>query len=864
MLTKLSTSYLYKILIISILVLIPPFYLRAQTEQIITNVESRLLTDSARFSPKKKNSKPINLVTEAKYSALDSLIMDKQNQKAYLYNEASIEYDGIVLVAKYIEIDFANNTVFAQGLPDSNGVNSGLPQFTDHGDTYNTTTIFYNFNTKKGIISGVTRKEGEINVYIDKGKKMTDNITYVQNGYFSTCDLPHPHYSVKFKKGKIIPNDKIVTGPIYMEIEGIPLPIVLPFGLIPNSKKRSNGILIPSYGYAENRGYNLTNGGYYWGLGQHADLALRADIYSRGSWGLKAQSRYNFRYHGNGNIDLQYANNYYGETDMRRYDSISNPPYSQDHSFFIRWRHDQDAKANPYSRFSANVNMGSTQHNQLNSTNTNDYLTNTFQSSVSYNATLGKGYNFTGSLNHSQNTQTGIINLTLPQISFSTPRFKPLARKKPIGPRKWYENISLSYTMDSKNTLDVQDSLFKYTTFKDFDKGIQHSIPISSSIPLGSFNWTNSINFKEYWYFSTVEKYWQNDTVFEGTDTIAPHLVTNVNDGFKAAHQFDYNSSINTRIYGMYMIKKGPVKAIRHVVSPSLSFNYRPDFGSSPFNYYQEYVDKNGDTIRYSMFEGQMYGSPPDGKSGSIGLSIDNNLEMKVNSKKDTITGVKKIKIIESLSVRTSYNLAAKEFALAPLSVQGRTVIFKGLNVTYSGTWDFYARDSIGKRINVFNWDAGQGFLRKNGDDYNVSFNYQLSSSDIGNKEKKSSEKPITARPAIFDNIWNFNLNYTFRFTNTYNATKDIYDQKVVQTLGFSGSLNVTEKWKIGATTGWDFVANNLSFTSVDIYRDMHCWEMLFNWIPIGPRKSYNLTVRVKASMLQDLKLERSRNWRDY
>lgn len=816
-----------------------------------------------------KKEKPINLMTEALYEAEDSLIMDKEQQKAYLYQNAMVSYDGIELKANYIMIDFKNNTIYATGLPDSSGKMTGLPVFKEQGDEYQASTINYNFNTKKGIIANVRKEEGDVYVFLQKGKKMQDDITYVESGHFTTCSAEHPHYRIRFKKGKIIPNDKIVTGPIYMEIEDIPIPLVLPFGFIPFTNKRSNGVLFPSYGYTENRGYNLTDGGYYWGLGSHADLALRTDIYTRGSWGLKALTRYNFRYRGNGSLSLKYAFNKLGETDTEN--------YTEDQGFFVVWLHNQDQKANPYSNFSANVNLGSTKYNKLNSTNTNDYLTNTFHSSISYSAQIGNGYNLTTSLNHNQNSQSGLIEMTLPQIAFSTPRYYPLASRKSVGPKKWYEKVMLSYKFDAKNTLSTVDSLFKYTKWEEFKNGIQQSVPISSTIPLGSFTWTNSINLTERWYFQTTNKSYQSDTIVNGTDTINPQLLVNKIQGFKAAHDFSFNSAVNTRIYGMYLFTKGPVVAARHVLTPNLGFSFRPDFGAPPFDYYQEYIDASGNTIRYSIFEGQIYGSPADGKSGNINLNFDNSIELKVRSKKDTISGTKKIKLIESLSIGTSYNLAAKEFALAPLSLSARTTLYKGLSIRYSAYWDFYGYDSTGTRINEFNWNLGNPIFTKKSGEWNLGFSYDLNSStfkkqakdpkDPNKKGREEVNKPVTGMNSIsdFSNAWSLNLQYTFRYTKTHNVSQNYFEYKRIQSLGFRGSVNLTKKWKIGATSSFDFDAMRLApYTSIDIYRDLHCWEMLFNWIPAGQRRSYNLTIRVKSSMLQDLKVERKRDWRDY
>ena len=823
--------------------------------------------DSIVNTKTKKKTKTIDLINKVRYTADDSIRMDWGQQKAYMYHNAEVDYDGINLKAEYIELDFKNNTVYAVGVADSTGKVIGNPVFKDGKDEFETTSLTYNFDTRVGIVNNVTKDEGDMYIWLSKGKKMSNDITYVQSGHFTTCSAKHPHYRIRYKKGKIIPDDKIVTGPIYMEVEDIPIPLILPFGFIPNKKGRANGILFPSYGYSENRGYNLTDGGYYWGLGQHADLALRADIYSHGSWGIKAHSRYNFRYKGQGDLDVRFANNKYGETDVG--------DFTQDQSFFIRWNHRQDPKANPNSSFSADVNFGSTDYNSLNSNNTQDYLTNTFHSSIAYRATLWGNYNFTANLGHNQNSKTGAINMTLPQVSFSTPRYYPFKRKKPIGKKKWYEKVMLSYKMDTKINLNTVDSLFGQVTFEDFDKGVRHVIPLSSTINLGHFTWTNSANFTERWYFQSTYKNWE-DTTYTGNDTILPHLTTDYYSEFTAVHEYSFNSSINTRIYGMYIAKKGPIKALRHVITPNLGFTYHPDFGAAKFNYYTSYTDKNGDEIRYSRFAGQMYGTPPDGKSGSVNLSVDNNFELKVRSRKDTLKGEKKIKLIESIRFGTSYNLAKTEFQLAPLSLTARTTIVKGLSVRFAGYWDFYALDSTGKRINEFNWNVNKRLLRRNSSELNFGFVYNINHNSLKKKRQKKYESSkgtpeelneVNANPdhyVDFNNPWNANFNYTWRITDAFNMTTGTYDQKVVQTLGFRGDVNITKKWKIGITTGWDFLANDLSFTSVDIYRDLHCWELMFNWIPIGDRKSYNLTIRVKSPMLQDLKLNKRKDWRDY
>ena len=818
--------------------------------------------------PEKVNEEKKNnfvLKSKIKRHARDSVIVDYVNSRAYLYGDAKVEYDDITLEAAYIEIDFANNSVYASGLPDSTGKIIGNPVFSEGSDSYKTKKLRYNFSTKKGLVYDVTKQEGDAYVFLKEGKKMPDNVTFVKSGFFTTCSLPHPHYSIKYGKGKIIPDDKIVTGPIYMEIEDIPIPLVLPFGFFPNKKGRANGILIPSYGYTENRGYYLSNGGYYMGLGDHMDLALRGDIYSRGSWALRAISNYNYRYRSSGNIKLEFSVNKMGETDTRN--------YTEDQSFFVRWYHKQDPKANPYSNFSANVNFGSTQYNKLNSVNTQDYLTNTFQSSISYSTRI-KQSNLIINLNHSQNTKTHLMTLDLPIMSFSTPRIYPFERKIRVGPKKWYEKISMSYRMESKNQLVTPDTLLFKTNFTDFNNGIVQRVPVSLTVPLGPVNWTNSLNFNEFWYFKTVEKYYDPNFITQGNDTGG--VVVNPVTGFKAGHDVSMSSNLSTRIYGMFNYKYGPVTAIRHVMTPTIGFSYHPDM-SKIFGYTSEYLDENGKPVEYSVFEGGIYGGPRPGKSGAITFNLANTLEAKVKSKKDTLTGLKKIKILEGFNISTAYDIAKTEFQLSPLVVSARTTILKKISLQFNAAWDFYALDSTGKRINKFNWEVNKKLLRRNSSVWNLSLNYSLSANDLKNKGKKKVYKSdmgtkeelarvnnFPERYVDFNNQWSLNVRYSLVYTNAFNVQVMGFTRNYVQTLNLNGDINVTNKWKVGFTSGYDFVQKDLTFVSFDIYRDLHCWELMFNWIPAGPRKSYNLTIRVKSPLLQDLKINKKKDWRDW
>jgi hypothetical protein len=808
------------------------------------------------------------LKDDAIYNAEDSTIFSKDQSKAFLYHNAVVEYENVILKAAFIAIDFDKKELYATPLIDSAGNIYGKPVFVEGGEEYKVDTISYNFDTKKGIVKNVHKQEGDIFTWTNKGKKMPDDITYADEGHFTTCNADHPHFRIRFKKGKIIPKDKIVTGPIYMEIGDVPVPLVIPFSYLPNKQGRSNGLIFPTYGFVANRGYSLRGLGYYRGLGSNADIALMGDIYSRGSYAVTAKTRYNVRYKYRGDIQLNYAHNIIGETDVGK--------YTEDKSFFVRWSHQQSPKANPYGNFSARAEFGSSDYNKLNSYNAQNYLKSQFSSSVAYSTRLWNNYNLTINLGHSQNSKNKMINVTAPEISFSTPRINPFRRKVKIGKSKWYEDINLTYSMNAKNNLNVADSMIREVRFEDFENGVNHNIPISYSQKLGYFNWSVNAKYNERWYFKTIDRYYQQDTVVIDSDTIYDEVVDDYNAGFKAAREFSVSTGLSTRIYGMYNYKKGPLKAIRHVITPSVSASYRPDFGTDFYGYFRTYTDKNGDTITYSIFDGGMYGQPPQGKSGALSLSVANTLEIKVRNRKDTINPSRKIKLIENLTFSTNYDFAKDSLNLAPLSISGRTKIIEGLSVLYRSNWDFYALDSTGRRTNTFNWENGDKWLRNTNSSYDFSLNYRFSAdklksakerrykSKMGTEAEQNEVNSMPESYVDFNVPWSININYSLRYTQVFNVSNNMMQNDMIQTLNLNGDINITKKWKIGFRTGWDFESMDLTYTSIDIYRDLHCWEMIFNWIPMGFIKSYNLTVRVKSPLLQDLKINKRKDWRDY
>ena len=844
---------------------------QVDTTQIVntSNTEDSIIV-RPKENPKKSS---FNLQHQLKYDAVDSTIMDWKYQKAYLYKNGMVEYGAIILKADYIEIDLKLNTVYAKGMPDSTGKIVGLPVFKDGDDEYTTDSLHYNFNTKKGLVNNVTKKEGEAYVWISEGKKMPDNTMYVLNGHFTTCDAGHPHFRIKYTKGKVIPNDKIVTGPIFLEIEDVTLPLALPFGFFPNKRGRANGILIPTYGYTENRGYHLKDGGYYWGLGPHADLSIRGEIFSRGSWGLSGASRYKLNYKYNGNINVSFNNNKFGDP--------QSPDFYKIKTFNIQWQHAQDPKANPNSNFSASVNFGSSKHAQLNSTNLQDRLNSNYASSISYTARLWQNYNLGIDLSQRQNNYTREMTLNTPSLTFSTPRYKPFERIKKIGQKTWYsnfyQNLQLGANINAQNQINTYDSLILKSKLSDFSNGIIGRVPISTNVNLGFFNWNTSAEVTNRVYFKTITKYYQSDTITIDTINIMPHEVVTSQNGVFTSLEYNLSTSISSRIYGMFIFKKGPIKAIRHVLTPNLALNYRPDFGLNKYDYYRSSIGANNVEIKYSKFEGSIYGSPSSGKSGSISLSVDNNFEMKVKSKKDTITGDKKVMLIESASFSTSYNMAVQEFNLAPLSLRMRTTLFKKVSVNFNAIWDFYALDTTGKRINEFYWKTNKKLLRPESFNYYFSMDYSLSPDKLKGKEKPKDLQSQSGtneeldlinqnrdKYVDFNNPWNLTSGFYYSKNYTFNFKENKFTNNWSMTLNLNGDINITKKWKIGVRTGYDFFMKAMSPTSIDIYRDLHCWEMSFNWIPSGYYKSYNLTIRAKSSILQDLKLNKKRDWKDY
>lgn len=800
------------------------------------------------------------------YQAADSISIDLNTRKARLYTKGVIEYDGMELKSDDIRVDFDAQMLTAQLSLDTNGQPVGRPYFKESGTEYMADTIAFNYNTKKGLISGVITKQGDGFLHGSRVKKMNDSVMYLNSGQYTTCNYSHPHFAINFSHSKLIMHDKIFTGPAYVTIEDVPTPLVLPFAFFPMKQDRTSGILMPGYGWMNGRGYYLKDGGYYFALSDRMDLSLTGELYTNLSWAAEAKSNYYVRYKYRGNIDIRYGITKEGIPG----DDATFKKFSD---FKVVWRHDQDAKANPRSRFSADVNLQSRNYNK-NTTNSSDYFNSTTTSSVSYTAQLGSSLNFAASLRESYNAQTGLMNIKLPSLSLSSTTFYPFRRREVSGSLRWYENISMSYTMSADNNITAQDSdLFKLTTLNKMQYGIQQALPISlTQKVLRFFNWTNSISYTERWHWSTIRK---------SFDSVNNTTIIDTVRGFRANRDISFTSSLSTRIYGMFNFKFGPVKALRHVINPSVSFNYHPDFGDPSLGWWQSYTDNTGYVYRYSIFEQSLYGGPSDGRSGRINFSVGNNLEMKVVNHKDTVTGVRKITLLENLSFSTSYDLARDSLRWSDLAVSGRTTLFKNLVLNYSGSFSPYYIDSLGRKHEQYVWDVQDKLLQKNNSTWSTQISYSINNNTFKKGKSDKSDKgtrivapimqsPYNYNPALlmgtyadFSMPWNVSLNYTLSYVSTYVAAQFNLKHEVIQTLGMSANMDLTPNWRVAVSTGYDFVNKGLSYTSLDIYRDLHCWEMRFNWVPFGYYKSWNFIINIKASSLKDVKYEKRQSYQD-
>ena len=808
------------------------------------------------------------------YNAEDSIIVSLDGQKVYMYNNAHVTYQEIELSAYFIELDLETKEVYAEGLLDSTETLIQKPIFNDGTQEFESKNLRYNFETEKGIITDVVTEQGEGYVHSERTKKISKDAFIMVRGKYTTCDAEHPHFYLHLSKAKVISNNKIITGPAYMVLEDFPIYFpFIPFGYFPNSPTYSSGILVPTYGEENNRGFFLRDGGYYWAAGEYFDLALRGDIYSRGSWSSKLHTNYRKRYKFSGSFDFKYALNVYGERGL--------DTYQKSPQFAVTWSHSQDAKANPNQTFSASVNFSTSGFDNQNSLSAQNYLRTQKSSSVSFTKKFeNTPFNMSVNLRHSQNSTDTTITLSLPEMTFSMAKIYPLRNKKRSGAAKWYEKFGINYTGNLRNSITSKESeLLQKSLADDWKNGIRHSIPIS----LPNFNLMKFINvspsfsYNEKWYFKKFDRSFHANEIFYDDRGTASNIKVDTITGLNRVFDYSYSLSASTNIYGMFMPLNADskIKGIRHKMTPSFSFSYRPDFGDPRFGYWQAVqVDTTGRIDYFDVNAGGIYGgSPGRGASGAISFSVNNNLEMKMLDTKDTTKTdeeqkFRKVKIIDNLSFGSSYNLIADSLNLAPISLRARTTI-AGVSINTGGVLDPYMTDENGIKIHKYVWNEKSG-LAKLGrlTRANLSFGMNFKSKK-GEKEAEKNKELVEEEnvlPGDYSDYADFNIPWDFGFDYSFNYTgprAEGEQGKISQTLGFRGNLNLTSKWRISMNTNFDIVAREFSFTTFNVNRDLHCWQMAFNFVPFGYMKSYSFTINAKSSMLKDLKLSKRQSHYD-
>lgn len=758
------------------------------------------------------------------YSAKDSIIFDIDKNKVYLFNNAKVKYEDIELNSFFISIDFKKNILFSTGIRDSLGNYTKKPLLKESSKTYYADTITYNYKTKKAKIKKLLTEEDGGYLHGNDIKKEDGKNYFLKNGNYTTCSNEIPHFYINAKKLKLISGEKIVTGPANIVISDIPTPLFIPFGIFPIHNRRSSGIILPTYGQSTQLGYNLRNLGYHFSLSEYINLSITGDIYSRGSWKINLLSTYKKRYKYDGNIKINFAKTGIGEKELSNYNLTKD--------FKISWKHKQDQKAHPNNQFSALVNLATSSYLRNNSYDT-DYLKNTLSSNISFQKRFNnKPYNLSLNLRHSQNTLNKQINLTLPEVSFTVNRIFPF---KNIIKKTWYKNLGINYSLNAKNSINATDSLIIKEINKNLKSGVKHSIPISTSFNLlKHINVSPKINYTERWYFNKRTRSWNNDSQTINIDTT---------NGFWALRDFNFSTQISTKIYGLISTKK---KKIRHVFTPSISYNYKPDFSQEKYGIYSQYENSQGPQ-KYSYFEGNIYGVPSQNQQNILSVNLDNNLEMKVNNE----DGEKKIKIIDNLSISGAYDNASDSLKMSNIYINLRTNLFNKFNFKANAMIDPYELNNLGIKVNKYMISNG-----KVGRLTNLNFNLSL---NLKNQQSKSQHDDHESDDFIDYNVpWSLNFFYSF----SYN--KPLLDHEIIQSINFNGNLNITKKWKVGFRSGYDIKNKDFTYTSFDIYRDLHCWEMSFNWIPLGFRQSYNFIIKVKSSILQDLKINKRKDRFDY
>lgn len=830
---------------------------------------------------------PINL------SSADSLVYDAANKRVFLYGNSTVKYQNMDLNSDKIRMSLDSSLVHATGTADSTGQVYGSPVFMMGQDKYESDTMSYNFKSKRGFINNVYTEQEDGFLSSQHSKRDSSGVLYLEHGRYTTCDQPHPDFYIALSRAKVRPGKDVVFGPAYLVVADVPLPLAIPYGFFPFTKSYSSGFIMPTYGDESSRGFYLRDGGYYFAVSDKWDLKLLAEIYTKGSWGVSVASNYNKRYRHSGSFYFSYQDTKNGDKGM--------PDFTEQTSFKIQWSHRQDAKANPFSSLSASVNFATTSYERNNLTsmyNPQSYTQSLRTSSVNWSSTFSSlGMTLSGTANLSQNMCDSSISLSLPDLNISVSRFYPFKRKHMAGKERWYEKIALSYTGHLSNSIDTkEDLLFKSNLVKDWRNGMQHNVPISANFTLFKYiNINPSISFTDRMYTNKVMKSWDTEAQTEVADTL---------HGFYNVYNWNMSIGASTKLYGFWVPSRkifgDKITAIRHVITPSVTFSYAPDFGASRYGYYETYqkTDAEGNVSleTYSPYQGALFGVPGRGKTGSFSFDLGNNIEMKIKSDKDS-TGFKKLSIIDELGFNMSYNMAAKERPWSDLSVRLRLKWWKNYTFNMNAVFATYAYelDQNGNPYVGTHTEYSRGrFGRFQGMSQNVSFTLNpeklkkwfgrgddkdtdkendddddLDNTDIETNvdddmikgqrgaKKKNAGKAETDEDGYmkFSMPWSLTVGYGITMREDqhgkFNKNSMRYPYKFTQTMNFSGNIRISDGWNISFSSGYDFEDHDISMTTASLQRDLHCFSMSCS-VVLAPYTSYNFSFRCNAATLTD------------
>ena len=826
------------------------------------------------------------LDSKVTYSADDVIRKDLVNKRTTLKKSAVVKYEDIEIKADSIVIDMNTNLLFAAGRRDSTGKIVGKPVFTQGSQLINADELTYNFKTKRAYATNIITKQADGLLHSGYTKLLEDKTSNIAKSTYSTCDADTPHYYINLPKARIYPGKKLVTGPGNLVVEGIPLPLIIPFGFFPvQTKKAASGLIIPRIGEERERGFYLSDGGYYFAISDYLDLSIKGNLYSNGTWMFTTLTNYNRLYKYSGNFSFNYASNITGHKGLQDYSKSTN--------YRLGWIYNQDSKASPGSRFSASVNMSSSGYDKNNSYVVSDHVTTQRQSSVSYSKSWdGTPFNLSVSANHSQNVKTGNISLDLPQANFSASRINPFKGKNTVGSTKWYQEIQLSYSAALDNQISTADSLlFTHAVWNNMKSGFKHDIPLSFQMhPFKNFSITPSLTYSGVLYTQKIEKRWDPTYLNPDNNKIEPKVVIDTTRGafYGQAVNPSIGASFSPQLFGTFQFTNpnSRIQSIRQVIKPSVSFSFTPALkGLSSNMYRQVQTDVSGNTQTYSIYEGSIYGTPSlSTKSGNVGFSLVNILEAKMFPRADTTGKPKKVKLIDNFSINTSYNIFADSLRWAPVTMDARTTIMNKINITARSSFSLYGTDSQGRDIGVFLLAQNNKLMRLTNFSTSLDFSLsdllkgkkgnansggqQIGSQGVGGvNERSGSNAPTNVNTGaglydrygytVFNVPWSMNVSYIFAYS------KSGLTSAVSQTISVNGNVTITKKMSMTYTSGYDFKGKQITMTQFGFSRDLHCWEMSLNWVPNGTMQMWNFTIRVKASVLGDLKYERRKDYHD-